>query len=202
MSSRPQYTHDPSTATLSHPHDFTKPFVAHHPNFLSLLGPNPTLTLIASTEEKYGDDGSPLFHEAGVWVEDSQEVWFTSNLLRDPDHNEVGRVKVDGREGEREVGKSWRLLTEEERGRVVTGNGATLYGGEVLYCSQGMGTEVPSALVAQDPKTLATRVLLNNYHGRPFNSVNDVVVLPGASGATSRTDLHADRHTTIWFTDP
>ena len=100
------------------------------------------------------------------------------------------------------MGKSWTLLTEEEKGRIVTGNGATLYNGAVLYCSQGQGIEVPSALVAQDPKTLETKSLLNNYHGRPFNSVNDVVVLPGASGETSRTDLHDDPHTTIWFTDP
>lgn len=100
------------------------------------------------------------------------------------------------------MGKSWTLLSEEERGRVVTGNGATLCRGEVLYCSQGMGTEIPSALVTQDPNTLETKVLLNNFHGRPFNSINDVVVLPGADGATSRTDLHEDPHTTIWFTDP
>lgn len=197
-----QYTHDPTTSTLSHPHAFDKPFVAHHKHFLGLVGSSPSLILIASTEPKHGGDGTALFHEAGVWVDTNEEVWFTSNLLREPDRNEVGRIKVDGREGERDVGRSWTLLTEAERGAVVTGNGATLYNGEVLYCSQGAGTHTPSGLVAQNPETLETKVLLNNFHGRPFNSINDVVILPGADGATSRTDLHADMHTTIWFTDP
>lgn len=43
---------------------------------------------------------------------------------------------------------------------------------------------------------------------RPFNSVNDVVILPAPSldptvphPTTDRSDLHHLEHTTIWFTD-
>lgn len=38
-----------------------KPFHVYHPDFIHILGANPTLTLIADS----GTD--PLFHEAVVW---------------------------------------------------------------------------------------------------------------------------------------
>lgn len=38
-----------------------RPFHIYHDEFYSILGQNPTLTLIAETES------DPLFHEAVVW---------------------------------------------------------------------------------------------------------------------------------------
>lgn len=66
-------------------------------------------------------------------------------------------------------------------------NGACQYQSKILYCSQGSRT-VPSGLVLVDPVTGLSETLLNNFHGREFSSVNDVVI----------------HHQTgdIWFTDP
>ncbi len=72
-------------------------------------------------------------------------------------------------------------------------NGACLFRGQLLVCDQGYSVQQPSQLVLVDPKPPHTVTpILNNFHGRPFNSLNDVVVLP--------TPGHD--YSTIWFTDP
>jgi gluconolactonase len=77
---------------------------------------------------------------------------------------------------------------EELKTDVEMGNGGINYGDDgVLFCAQG-SKSIPSSLVhmsAEPP--YATKTLVDNYHGRHFNSINDVVV-------------HTDG--SIWFTDP
>lgn len=88
---------------------------------------------------------------------------------------------------------------------MVTGNGATLYDNQLLVCSQGLGRDIPSSLSLIDVRSgppYASRPVLNNFHGRAFNSVNDVVILPppnldnGPHPTTDRVDLHSQPHTT------
>lgn len=55
-------------ATLS-----AKPFHIYSDEFYSVIGDNPTLTLIAETES------DPLFHEAVVWYKATDEVFFVQN---------------------------------------------------------------------------------------------------------------------------
>lgn len=47
-----------------------KPFVVHHPAFLKLLGPKPSLRVLAEKR-----DGTPFAHEAPVWWEETGEVF-------------------------------------------------------------------------------------------------------------------------------
>ncbi|KAL8291546.1 hypothetical protein RQP46_002524 [Phenoliferia psychrophenolica] len=178
------------------------PFVVIHPSFLRVLGPSPSLKVIAKSS-----DGRHFAHEAGVWIEETQEVIFTSNLYK-PHTNVISRIRLDALERGRDVYSSWDDIetTPEE---VTTGNGATLYGKDVLVCSQGVGTHTPSSLTVMSPlPPFKSYPILNNFHGRPFNSVNDVVILPAPSldpavphPTTDRSDLHHLPHTTIWFTD-
>lgn len=177
-----------------------------HPSFLSILGPNPSLNVIASSEVELGGDRRPFAHEAGVWIEATQEVWFTSNLLRDPHaRNQISKIRLDGTEP---VTSSWTNVSPIPD--VVTGNGATLFGSQLLFCSQGVGlsNEIPSSLTLIDPLPPYSSIpLLNNFHGRPFNSINDVAVLPPPSSSlphptTNRSNLHHLPHSTIFFTDP
>lgn len=63
-----------------------RPFHVYHPDFLNLLGRNPTLTLIADA----GTD--PLFHEAVVWYDRCQifsSVTISYNTARYPPTDEV-----------------------------------------------------------------------------------------------------------------
>ena len=65
--------------------------------------------------------------------------------------------------------------------------GGTNYRDGLILCAQGSLRE-PSGLIYMEAKRPhKTTTLLNNYHSRPFNSPNDVIV-------------HSDG--SIWFTDP
>ena len=47
-------------------------FVAYDEEFMTIIGSNPKLELVAESD-------TPFAGEAGVWVSDKNEVWFTSN---------------------------------------------------------------------------------------------------------------------------
>lgn len=66
-------------------------------------------------------------------------------------------------------------------------NGGTNYRDGIILCAQGSLSEPAGLMYMEAKRPHKTTTLLNNYHSRPFNSPNDVVV-------------HSDG--TIWFTDP
>ncbi|BGP40946.1 hypothetical protein JCM10449v2_004911 [Rhodotorula kratochvilovae] len=192
------YTYNPATGALVAPLDPSKPFVAYHPDFLALLGGNPQLEVVADN----ADEGYPLFHEAGIWIDDTHEVFFTSNC--NPQFvNKLGKLRLDGA---RPAASSWDLVdpqpAEGAQASVVAINGGTRYGDQLLLCCQGTD-DIPSSLSVVSPfPPHASHAILNNFHGRPFNAINDVVVLPPFPHPTDRIDLHGEDGTTIWFTDP
>ena len=66
-------------------------------------------------------------------------------------------------------------------------NGGINHRPGILFCAQG-SLDTPGGLVYMDANPpYTTHTLLDNFHGRHFNSLNDVVV-------------HTDG--SIWFTDP
>lgn len=190
------YAYNPSTGALVAPLDPSKPFVAYHPDFLKLLGEEPSLEVVAA------HDDYPLFHEAGIWLEETQEVVFTGNC--NPSfRNLLGTLRLDG---SRSVESSWDRIdprpADGEHESVIAINGGTLYGNQLLLCCQGTDS-IPSSLSVVSPTAPhMSRPILNNFQGRPFNAINDVVVLPPFPHGTDRVDLHGDEATTIWFTDP
>jgi gluconolactonase len=78
--------------------------------------------------------------------------------------------------------------------QVTNPNGGTNYKGNIIFAGEGQGDNVPSALYVMNPEapynttseyliqkvkpTLIALALLNNYFGRQFNSLNDLVVHP------------------------
>lgn len=50
-----------------------KPFHIYDAEFYDVIGPNPSLTLIATS------DTDPIFHEAVVWNPPTEEVFFVQN---------------------------------------------------------------------------------------------------------------------------
>lgn len=188
----------PSNSGPSYSHrkrpTLARPFIAYDPQFLDILGPEPTLRIIARAH-----DGRSLYHEAGVWCPASRRVFATSNRL-DED------VVIDGKSGAVKGYVQMHMVDpthHEDAAAIVStlapttsipsANGACLWTDDrqVLVCDQGYGERQASQLVLLDPETGATRSILNNFHGRPFNSLNDVVTLTNDAGET-----------TIWFTDP
>jgi len=66
-------------------------------------------------------------------------------------------------------------------------NGGTNYRDGIILCAQGSLKEPAGLIYMEAKRPHRTCTLINNYHSRPFNSPNDVVV-------------HSDG--SIWFTDP
>ena len=177
----------PSRATSS---SSTSPFIAYHPDFQRLFHPTgaPVLKVIAQDDQ----DTRP-FHEAGIWSERTQSVWFTSNRRTGRDgkaYTTASRMKLSSVGDRLERGSEHARLWEEfqhDDGVLPTPNGGTILpNGNLLFCDQGHQTSTPSSLVVVDP-TGETRpqVILNNYHGLPFNSLNDVVVYPSTPSSSS-----------------
>jgi gluconolactonase len=147
----------------------TSSFVVYNERFQrDVLGDSPRLTKVEERDYQFA-------HEAGVYCRATNSVYFTANFQTcNPIHlytincdtHAISRVNYPG---------------------VVQANGACQYQDRLLYCSQG-DRSVPSSLVLVDPVTEKCETLINNFHGREFSSVNDVVV----------------HHETgdIWFTDP
>jgi gluconolactonase len=111
-------------------------------------------------------------HEGPVYVAAENAVYFTSVP------NGVTAVK--------RIDLASRVVS------VVVGdangaNGMTLArDGRLLVCEQG-SLETPARIAALDPATGERTTVVDNWHGRPFNSPNDVVQRGDGS---------------IWFTDP
>ncbi|WWC96569.1 hypothetical protein V866_003437 [Kwoniella sp. B9012] len=183
-----------------------KTFVAHDASFLSLLSSDPRVRCLAKDET-----GNSFAHEAGVWVESLNEVWFTSNLLchRTTSQAEgLAKMRVDISAVNVSTGEVRKLHVPQVR----AGNGACPYGRFVLFCDQGGDIEQPSRLILVDPENPhKAQNLINNFYGRHFNSLNDVIVLPPPHGRHAESVQSSDdiefrealpKGSTIWFTDP
>ncbi|EKG10594.1 Six-bladed beta-propeller TolB-like protein [Macrophomina phaseolina MS6] len=158
------------------------PILVYHAAALSLLGKSPKLTCVLE------HSAYPFAHEAGVYIPSTKSVLVTSNRITSPSgdqHIKIARLHKPADSA------SW-TWTELRADDVPMPNGGVNHPstGHVLLCAQGTKAQ-PSGLYLLDPSPAdhpSSTPLLTHYHGRTFNSPNDVVVHP------------ADR--SIWFTDP
>lgn len=143
-------------------------FIIYDKAFEAVIGTSPTLSLIDTRPDKFA-------HEAGVYIRKTDRNYFTSN------YQSGKSVEIHS------IGSDDRRVLQHSYPEVKNANGGCCYKDQILFCGQGDFTH-PSALVLVDPTTSTSQTLLNNFHGRPFNSLNDVVV------------HHANDD--LWFTDP
>lgn len=108
------------------------------------------------------------------------DIFITSNHVRanGKKHIQISKVKKTGLHS---------YKCEEIETGIPMANGAVNYKTGILFCAQGTFAESGGLVYMESSPPYATEMVLSNYHGRWFNSVNDVVV-------------HSDG--TIWFTDP
>lgn len=156
-------------------------FVAHDERFRHLLGDSPKLELLV--EKDY-----PFAHEAGVYIQDTNELFITSNRFGDkpdtPSHlQRVQITKVIINDDD----PSKIVCEEIDSSAVPMGNGGVNYKNGVLFCGQGY-LDKPGGLYEMSATApYNVRLLISDFYGRDFNSPNDVIV-------------HEDG--SIWFTDP
>jgi gluconolactonase len=130
------------------------PFITYDPEFTALLGPNPTLKLVAEREAPFAD-------EAGVWVPDRNEVWFTSSTVNNQSHLMVLDLKTS------------EIYTPRTSIPIVNPNGGYYFNGTVYIAGTGTFTEAP-CIYGINPANGETTVVLNSYFGLQFNGPNDI----------------------------
>lgn len=148
-------------------------FQTYQQEFTNIAGANPSLEVLL-------EQGHAFAHEAGVFIAEREELYITSNRLINSDgeqYVEISRIKLSS-SATREV---------VNLADIKMGNGGVKYKHGILFCAQG-GMNDPSGLFYLDLKEPNKATLLvSAFHGRPFNSLNDVVINSDGS---------------IWFTDP
>ncbi|KAI7927540.1 levo-lactonase [Pyricularia oryzae] len=159
-----------------------KPFHVYDEEFINILGINPTLTLLGETES------DPVFHEAVVWHPPTDEVFFVQNAGAKAASTGLNKSaiiqKISLSEADlvsnltNAVGKV-KISKVDSNPQVINPNGATNYRGQFVYCGEGQGADITSTLYLMNPKArYNTTVLVNNFFGRQFSSLNDAAVHP------------------------
>ncbi|OAX77356.1 hypothetical protein ACJ72_08348 [Emergomyces africanus] len=168
----------------------TPSFVVYSDKFIQdVLGDNSQLFLVSSRKGQ----NDKFAHEAGVFIRCTNSIYFTSNYQTSDPRIDLYAINAD----------TWQIekLTDKPGFNSVSQpNGGCNYKDKILYCAQGdinrgnggggggSGSGKPSALTLVDPISGNAETLLNNFYGREFSSINDVVVHYGTGD--------------IWFTDP
>ncbi|ETS81512.1 hypothetical protein PFICI_06514 [Pestalotiopsis fici W106-1] len=149
----------------------------HDDAFQGILGPSPQLHVLIEVDEY------PFAHEAGVFIPDTNELFITSNQFSGPSGER--KVQISKCVLDRSTG---RMTREEISNELIQmANGGVNFHDGILFCAQGSMT-APSGLFRMASKPpYDTAPVVTSFLGRPFNSVNDVVVQSDGS---------------IWFTDP
>ncbi|KAL4891988.1 calcium-dependent phosphotriesterase [Aspergillus ambiguus] len=150
-------------------------FQVHDERFETIIGKSPTMELVAENWDY------PFAHEAGVYIPDTNSLFTTSNRCVKPD----GQQKVHITRVDLNLNP---VRCEGIESDIPMGNGGINYGKDhVLFCAQGSMTQASGLYLMSTVAPYKSELIKGDFFGRPFNSVNDVVV-------------HTDG--SIWFTDP
>ncbi|KAJ6624838.1 D-lactonohydrolase-like protein [Mycena sp. CBHHK59/15] len=135
--------------------------------FRDILGPAPSIRVIVE------NDTFPFAHDAPMWVPSTDDVFFS---------------------GGRTVGRPVSKINLHDLATTQTGlinfiiiplgddvqinNGGTLFRGDLLLVTTGSGPLPPSLVRVNPLPPFNDTVILNNYYGRQFNSLNDAKIHP------------------------
>ncbi|CED84229.1 E, gnl, RGN [Phaffia rhodozyma] len=167
--------------------NLTAGFQAYHADFLKLLGGSPQLRIISENFSGYY-----FAHEAAIWKPDTNELFFCSNAGNPKGdsglykNNRIFKIALSNLTSGNET---LNLIPEEvvASPAVEMTNGGTPYKGQLLLAAEGRG-EIPASLTLVNPEApYNSTVLVDNFFGRRFNSLNDVVV-HNKSGSILFTD--------------
>ncbi|CAN9083527.1 lactonase [Alternaria alternata] len=158
-----------------------KPFHIYDEEFYDVIGDSPSLTTIATSES------DPIFHEAVTWYPPTEEVFFVQNAGAPAagtglnKSSIIQKIKLSDAEKVRNGTLEAVPVTvvNTSNPQVINPNGGTNWKGNIIFAGEGQGDNVPSALYVMNPlPPYNTTTLVNNYFGRQFSSLNDLVVNP------------------------
>jgi gluconolactonase len=142
----------------------TAPFISYSQEFLSLIGPNPTLTLAVSKSFEFAT-------EMGVWVNINglNQVWIASPSLNGTSNLWIFDIKTS------------TIFQPNTSITVLNPNGGYLHSGKVYIVGDGDADTAP-AVYEVDPVTYETSIVLNSYYGLRFGGPNDLTWATTKSG--------------------
>ncbi|KAM3074757.1 hypothetical protein ACMFMG_008176 [Clarireedia jacksonii] len=175
-----------SAAINSAPSDQIR-ILQYDTSFSRLIGDSPTHSLLFST---VSSTKNPFFHEACVFLPEHDELYITSNLLQANSSSNlptilISRIKLTRSPTSNDIQSASWVKMRPPHG-IDMPNGGVNHDSGILFCAQG-NLSPNSGGIYHMPRSSPPRALVTNFHGRPFNSPNDVVVSKDGS---------------IWFTDP
>jgi len=150
-------------------------FVTYNPAFEAVIGDAPRLQSVLEIEA----------HEGPVYVPGEHALYLTTVPRRsDPESPDVDIVRVGLDEEDVPIRRDSVTVV---RTSANVANGMTLdQSGRLVVCEQGTMDE-PARMSRLDLETGLWETLVEDYHGQPLSSPNDVVVKSEG---------------TVWFTDP
>ncbi|KAG5730841.1 Gluconolactonase [Termitomyces sp. T112] len=158
--------------------------------FLTILGPNPSIREVASNST------FAFAHEAPVYVSDTNEVFFASNDggplgMSDLNHsNVIGKINLTDVDTALAANDSVInvpvMFLDLPKTIQMTNGGTGPYKSSLLLVTSGRGSLPPSIALVNPKAPNNVTVLLDNFFGRQFNSLNDIKVHP--SGKLFFTD--------------
>ncbi|KAF8880549.1 D-lactonohydrolase-like protein [Infundibulicybe gibba] len=155
--------------------------------FLSILGASPSIHEVAS------NPNFAFAHEAPIYNMPTDEVFFASNDggplgESDLNHNNlVGKISLTEIEAALARNNSAGATLDLPDTIQMTNGGTGPYHGSLLLITSGRGARPPSIALVNPKAPHNATVLLDNYFGRQFNSLNDIKVHP--SGKLFFTDV-------------
>ncbi|KZT00245.1 D-lactonohydrolase-like protein [Laetiporus sulphureus 93-53] len=170
-------------------------FQVFHPAFLDVVGPSPSLRVIASIP------GSVFAHEAPVWLPETDEVFFSSNcsgpsgLFDCSANNKISKISMkdvrsaiaasDTLAAPINVTVTQLQLPESIQ---MTWGSTGPYRSSLLFFNSGSGVKPASLAIVNPAPPHNVTILVDNYFGRQFNSLNDGKIHP-KSGKIFFTDV-------------
>jgi gluconolactonase len=154
-------------------------FLVYNESFNDILGAHADLKVALEWD-------LPFAYQAGIYDSNSDAVYATSNQV-DPSRG-TDKAVVISKLG-RSLHGQWTRLQVPSNIKMPCGGVAYTDGvlGGILYCAQGDLQSLGGLVHMESKYPFRTREVLNNYHGRRFNSPKDAAI-------------HSDG--SVWFTDP
>ncbi|SMQ47506.1 unnamed protein product [Zymoseptoria tritici ST99CH_3D1] len=149
-------------------------FISYNQSFITdVLGTNVTEALASNQSYE-------AFHEAGVYNIATGKLYATSNWASDF-NNPINVTTIDLNNNDAIASARYKNVQNANGGAAFYPPGTpanSSEGQQIVFCDEGQTDLSPSQLTLVDPSTNTTRVLLNNYFGANFSSINDVVQHP------------------------
>lgn len=135
-------------------------FISYSTEFDNILGPSPTVHLIANSSK-------PFAFEAGIWVPELNQIWVTAFLDPPPGYLSILDLNTST--------VFQPELTGPAASVPVNPNGGYYFNGLVYLTPFGNETTSP-AIVSIDPYTYETKEIVNSFYGLSFNGHDDVAL--------------------------